>query len=190
MPQWLVQDSSAVYLLLGLAALGLGVGWWVRQERRYALGLGVVLLLMLAVFLFNRFVVTDHEQLVQSVEDMAGSVQTKDVNRIFAHISERFKSGGTDKKAFRSWVEYRITGQDMTHLKVWDFEPGKQTGPNKQSIYFLVKAQGEAVPGETFFRCEAFFERDPDGKWRMTGFRLMNPQTEPDKAEDIPLPLR
>lgn len=190
MPTWLVENPTPVYMILGLIALVLAYLWSNERDKKYAIGLAIVLAAIVLVMLVSRFVVTDHERVVLAVQEMAASVKKKDVDRIFSLISDKFDVRGVSKKQFRSRVESRIQRADVTELKVWDFERPKTPPPaGKMAVWFLVKAQGEAVPGESFFRCEAFFVKDPDGQWRLSGFRLMDPQKDPTKADDLPLPL-
>lgn len=190
MPTWLVENPTPVYVILGLAGLLLAYLWSGERDKKYAIGLGVVIAAMILVMLVSHFVVTDHEKVVLAVSEMAASVKKKDVDRIFSLISDKFDVRGLNKKQFRAWVEGHIQRADVTELKVWDFErPKTPPPPGKMVVWFLVKAQGGAVPGESFFRCEAFFVKDADGQWRMSGFRLMDPQKDPTKADDLPLPL-
>src|SRR5262245_25949734 len=122
MPIWLVENPTPVYVILTLAFLGLAFGLWVRQEKKFAAGMAVVLALAVLVRLLDCLVVTDYERAVLNVQEMAGSVKKKDVERIFTMVSDRFEVRGVDKKRFRAWVERRIQGADVTELKVWEFE--------------------------------------------------------------------
>lgn len=190
MPVWLVENPTPVYVILGLAAIVLAYVWWARQENKVLIAVAVVIGLMVLVKLLDVLIVTDQEQVVLAVQDMAGSVQKKDVNRIFGLISEKFHAFGIDKAGFRKWVERRIHDADVTGLKVWDFEPTKEAPqPNQRSILFLVKAEGHEQAGRTFFRCKATFVRDADGQWRLSGCELMSPLLDPEKAEKLSLPL-
>lgn len=190
MPVWLVEHPTPVLVILGLAAIALTYVWCVRQEKKILVAIAVVIGLMVLVKLLDVLIVTDHEKVVLAVQDMAGSVQQKDVNRIFGLISEKFHAFGLDKAGFRKWVERRIHDADVTGLKVWDFEPTKDAPqPNQKSILFLVKAEGDEQAGRTFFRCKATFVRDVDGQWRLSGCELMSPLLDPEKAERLSLPL-
>jgi hypothetical protein len=187
MPRWLVEDPSTVYFVLGLLGLGFAVGWWLKQdERRFLFGLAGVIVLAVVVALLDRFIVTDYEQMVLDVTEMADSVAKKDGARIFTHISDKFQFAGSDKKTFRGWVDDRIKSGDVTELRVWDFE--SVSGDKREAkVRFLVKGrgnQGESPP----YRCIATFALEPDGRWRMTGFELRDGLKDPDKADKIDIP--
>src|SRR5262245_48630629 len=114
MPLWLVEDPSTVYFLLGIAALVFGVLLWIRQERKWLYGIGVIAVLAALVALLDFLIVTDFERMQLNVKEMSGAVAKKDVDRIFSHISDRFQMAGRDKKGFRGWVQDRIKNGDVT----------------------------------------------------------------------------
>ena len=67
-------------------------------------------------------------------------------------------------------------------------QPEVDAAKGTASIQFMVKGDGNWVRGGEFFRCRAFFLRDPDGEWRLSGFELFEPMKDPKLAEPLPLP--
>lgn len=190
MPSWLVEDPTVVYFLLGLAALGLTASWWMTRHRKYAVGAGVAVLLVVLVRLLDYFVVTDQEKIVASIQVMANGVATRDIDGIFAHVSTRFRLQGIDKAGFRRWAEARIRQEDVTSIRVWDFSKGEvDRDRSMATIEFLVKGHGGWVRGGEFFRCKATFLLDPDNEWRLSGFELFQPYQDPGLASPLTIPL-
>lgn len=189
MPRWIVEDPSTVYFILGIAALGLGVALWLRQERKYLYGLGAVLALALLVALLDFLIVTDYERMQLHIKDMAGAVERKDADRIFTHVSDQFRLGGATKSDFRRWVSDRIKNGDITELIVWDFERGDISRDKREAkILFLVKGRGPQLERDKFLLCIATFTLDADGEWRLSTFELRDPIKDPAKADKMPIP--
>lgn len=188
MPSWLVDDPSVVYLLLGVVALGLVAGWWSSRDRRYLIGLGGVALLFLIVLLVSRLVDTDAKRIKRSLDEMAEGVRARSADRIFAHLSSRFRVGHLGKPEFRPVVERYLKSGEVTGMKVWDFEPHTITS-DRATVFFKVKGEGSANFGYEFFNCRAVFVRDPDGQWRLQTFRLYSPQTDPASEESLTFPF-
>lgn len=188
MPSWLVDDPSVLYLLLAVAALGLAAGWWSRRDRRFLIGLGAVAVLFLVVLLVSRLVDTDAKRLQRALTAMAEGVNARNVDRIFAHISDRFRLGSRGKSEFRPVVERYVQTGEVTGMKYWDFEPHEITR-DRATVFFKVKGAGSANFGYEFFNCRAVFVRDPDGQWRLQTFRLYSPQTDPATEESLTLPF-
>ena len=166
MPLWLVEDPSTVYFVLGIAALAFAVLLWIRQERRWLNALVAVAALAALVALLDHFIVTDFERIRLDVKDMADSVAKKDTDRVFTHISDRFRlgTGGGDKKFFRGWVQDRIKGGEVTELVVWDFQRGDISTEKKEGkVLFLVKGRGPQL-NDQYFRVVATFVLEGDGR--------------------------
>ena len=125
MPAWLTEDPSLAYLVLGLLALGSAAAFWVRQDRRFLVGLAAAAVLLLIVLLVSRFVVTDREQIALTVREMAAGVGRRDVNGIFSHISDKFRLGGRDKKAFRQLADAYVANV-VSLLKEAGFQPSER----------------------------------------------------------------
>src|SRR5947209_2972834 len=119
MPSWLIDDPTLVYLLLGLIAFALCVGWWMNRgeepgsmrigawfqslrsrrltrNQTYAFGLAIVFLLAVAVWQIGRLVMTDAKRIRFALQEMSAGVREKNVDKIFKHVSEKFKKNLDD----------------------------------------------------------------------------------------------
>jgi hypothetical protein len=190
MPTWLVDDPTMVFLILGLAALGLGAGWWTTRKRAYALGFGVAVGLIVLVWLLSAFVPTDAKQIERAIRDMGDGVEAKNVEQIFQHISDHFEARGRDKAAFRNYAERFLRTRDAQGVRVWDFTVLDLSRLERRArVQFSVKAAGiEENQGLPFYKCRAAFALEPEGQWRMTQFELFPPTANPDRTDPLPLP--
>ena len=203
MLSWLVDNSTTVYLVLGVAALALVVGWWLSpyedprdrrgrltRKQRCLLGLAVVAVLCAGVWVLDRTVETDHKRLVASIEDMGAGVTARDPDRVFKHIAEEFRYHGYNKSAFRKLAEPHIRSGEVEHVRLWDFET-KDVSREKRTatVKFRVKATGRNLYDDAGYRCVAQFVLDGDGRWRVKGLRFTFPHVDPEKGEELSLPL-
>jgi hypothetical protein len=192
MQNWLLDNFALLILVLSIAALVFAFAWWRTRQRNYGLGaasavalIGLVCLLVyLLPFLFGE---TDSQQIERKIRAMAAAVKTRDLNRIFSHISERFDFHGLDKAAFRRKAVEAINARQVEEVVVWNFERGeiiREQGTG--NVRFMVKARGNFRGSEAGYPCIADFVLDPDGQWRMQGFQIFNPFVESNQPIQIP----
>ncbi|MBY0527516.1 MAG: nuclear transport factor 2 family protein [Gemmataceae bacterium] len=181
MLQKLTDNRSTLFLLLGIAAIVLGMIWVRTRDRRclYGLGgVGAVALVLLLLALFGPE--SDSAQIKRKVNEMAEGVKAKDVDRIFQHISEQFRYRSTDKQEFRQYADAALRRGEVAELRLSnidkvEFLPAKAGEPATASIRFLAKPIAPGGDFDRIFRVEAIFIRDPDGQWRLKDFLLRNP---------------
>lgn len=177
MVDWLFEGHLSVTLLLAAVLAVLLWLWWKRRTSSLLLAAaGVVLVLMLYLAL-DRLVETDREQIRHRIEDLAGGVQARDLDRVFQYISEQFKSaGGRDKKQLRELARQHLQSGDG--LEVWDItceeRPARDRGMVRVSFLFKVHSNRGDVP-ELPFRCEATFDFHPEQGWRLRSTRVLDP---------------
>lgn len=185
MPRILAEDPTPVYVLLGLTSLVLLALLWSTRQGKYAVGIGVAVFLAFLVWLLDFLIVTDHEHMVLNVQTMARSVAARDLDSVFGHISEDFLYHDRDKQAFRKTAESVLNTWDIRDIKVWDFQSEEASRSSRQGrLVFKVKVK--EAGGEGFYRCRTEFILDPDGRWRLKGFKLYNPFVETEQEITIP----
>jgi hypothetical protein len=186
---WLFEGRTNVYLILGVATAVLLALWWRDRKRHWLAGVLGVLFLAGGYYLLSRVVQTPRKEVQRAVEEMAAAVKARDVDRIMSHVSEQFRHGGLDKPAFRQKVESALAQGVVGEVQVWDFkfpqeQPGGEGGPLR--VVFEAKPFGGRASGSEFFRVEADFVRDPDGRWRMKTFQVFHPFINTKQPLDVP----
>jgi hypothetical protein len=195
---WLFEGRPAVYVALAAAAVVLFVAWWQTRKRYWLYATAAFVALAGLYFLLDRLVETDREQIVRKVNEMAAGVRERNVDRIFANVSEHFRLNNSDRAAFRQFAERALRTGEVTDITVWDFQFPEDfrarvrrtgtTGPPELDgarVSFMVKPQGPRL-GAPFFRCDATFVRGPDGQWRLFGFQLFQPGVDSNQPVQIP----
>ena len=198
MSDWLFEGRPTVYVILAAAAVLLFVAWWQTRKRPWLYATVAFLALIGLYFLLDRLVETDREQIVRKVEEMSAGVRERNVERIFANVSEQFRLNNQNRATFRAFAEQAIRRGQVTEVKAWDFQFPDDfrtkvrrtgtTGPQELDaarVAFTVKPEGPGL-GAPFFRCEATFVRDPDGQWRLFTFQLFQPGVDSNQPFQIP----
>jgi ketosteroid isomerase-like protein len=210
MPSWLLDDPTTVLFVLALLALALGVLWWVRRGDDYgkkklswikalkarrltlnqccAMGLTLIGFLAAVILLLYFFVDTPNKRIERAIREMARGVREQNVDRVFAHVSDRFTLMGQGKESYRGVVARYFQNGTITDISAWDLEEARLTEDKREAtIQFKVKPKGTMTSG-VGYRCEARFVRDPDGQWRLQTFRVFMPQDDPSKKAQVIYP--
>lgn len=195
------EGRSSVYVVLALAGLGLLVLWWQTRKRSFLLALAAVALLAGLHFLLDRFVETDHEQVIRKLQEMAAGVKSRNVNAILTHVSDRFQAdtqgvGSMDKAQLRGYIEMVFQHRLVDDLSVWDFRfpPSDPAPPNPDSVSrsdilyveFFAKPTGGFAANTPHFLCKAHFVREAGNQWRLHDFQYFNPFIDTNRPLSLP----
>jgi uncharacterized membrane protein (Fun14 family) len=185
---WLIDHANLVYILLGIVALGFVTAWWLNKRVKF-LAYALLPLALIGLFwLFTRMVVTDQQQIRQHVEAMAEDVVNQDADRLFRHVSARFKYHGMDRKQMNDAVAralklHKVGGAFISNYAPIDID----RGAGKAKVAFLVKVDDLSGNMVFFARCEAAFVLE-DAEWKLSGVEFFNPVANQDQPMAIPLP--
>src|SRR5262245_65828281 len=119
MNNWLADSAPFVYVLAGTAALTLGVIWSRTRRGWFLVGTGVLGLLVGGTYLLRALYPSDSEQIAHVVQDMSAALQARNMDRIFAHISDSFSFHRHAKPEFRRLREEVLRRRDVTDCLVW-----------------------------------------------------------------------
>jgi hypothetical protein len=179
---WLFEGRTSVYLVLivlgGVVVLQWArVGFPIVQETRTRpprrrLALLPILLVLIALLagaynLLDRLVETRREQITRKLQEMAAAVKARNVDHIFAHVSEQFNVQGMNRAAFRGYVETAIENRWADELVLW----GDQFPDDSGGVNFFAKPKGPRLQ-DTAFGVRGRFVLDSDGQWRLQGFEV------------------
>ena len=189
---WLFDSNWQVYLVLALAGVAFAL-LWSKFGKKYAIGLGVVVVLFAAYLVLQFIVETASNQMKRRVQDIAGSVEKKQINSVLErNLSDDFHAGRYDKKGFIDKAQSLADSYGVDSVEVWDFElveidrekrTAKFTFRVKPKIkdhetpWYLVKAVFVMTPKESWWQKE---------EWKMQSFQYFNAVADSEKPLDIP----
>src|SRR5919201_997944 len=102
MINWFIDPSPAFYLLLLVIGLVLLAAWTRTRKRKFLVLLAADVALGVAVFVLDFSFESDREEGVRKIDEAARSIEARDLDRFFRHVSDRFRYGTSDKAKFRS----------------------------------------------------------------------------------------
>jgi hypothetical protein len=175
---WLFEGRPSVYIALAGVAVLLLILWWQRRKRGLLFAAVFVAALIGVYAVLDVSVETDREQIVRKINAMIAAVNAHKLDDAFIHISDQFRSAqGKSKAELRAAAEMFLKQKIVESVKIWDItmpeQPSREHPPAR--VFFSVKASGvqEFAPAD----CDATFDFDPQHGWRLSGFRLLVPQT-------------
>lgn len=89
----LFEDPLYIYFTLGGAWLVLGAIWWERRSRKWAMTLLIPLVLGGAVALVEHLVVTDREQMVNAVHEIAADIERGKLDMAELYLDDQWTQG-------------------------------------------------------------------------------------------------
>jgi hypothetical protein len=187
MPYWLVEGNLTLYFLLACAEVILLALWWRTRKRKYAVGAGVVALLIVGVFVLDRAVESDREQMVRKTYEVTEAVTAGHIDRAFERVSDSFQYGSVNKDSFRQFAMTTRQSGRVTSVTVWDVTPVEVSREARRGVVefpFKVRGSFGETPPNYFARVT--FTLDPDGQWRVKTFDIFNSLTESKSPVTIP----
>jgi hypothetical protein len=188
---WLVDNAFWFYGLLILAALVLGLLWWVHRRREFLIALAVVGAVALALWFLCRLVVTDRQQLVNNITEMADAVVDHRPDDVVKHLAENFDFPALNRTVTKSQVRDAIKSAvehyGIDGIRVWDFkvtEVSRSDGRAKVEFFCRVSLSSG---GDQMFLCRSRFILE-NGNWRMKAIDFYNPIVKTDQPVQFNLP--
>ncbi len=193
LPEWLFEGRITIYTLLAVCLVFLLFVWKQTPRKGYLVACVVLLALIGLYFLLDVLVQTDKEQITHAFREMSAGVQTRNIDRIFANVSDTYNRHGMNKSAFKAAADGVIRGRQVDEVKVWafEFEPDykrKESAADERENLAKVSfmAKPVASDGISIYRVEAVMHRDSDGKWRMQSWDVFDPYRNETRPLGVP----
>jgi hypothetical protein len=189
---WLFDNRWIIGVLLCVALAALGTAWWRTRKKQYAIGAGLVLLLLAVYVVLAFFIETSSQQMERRVRDMAASVERKDIRATLEkHLADGFHFGQYDKKGFIDKAQQLRDGFGVDKVTVWNFTL-VEIDRDKGTAKFHFNAKPITSQETPFYLVKAVFVMKPKEKWsdreewRMQSFEFFNPVA--DSNSPLPIP--
>jgi hypothetical protein len=185
MPDWLAEPDSTLLLALAAVAVCLVAAWWQTRRRQWLIAAAVFAVAAGLLFLFDRLYQSDREQIAGQLQTMAAAVPGRDLDRIFAQVSDSFANERfSNKRGFREYCDSRVQRFGVREVVVWDVQTTEMNeARDHATVTFRFKVHAEVSRGE-FFLCRSVWLKEPDGRWRLKSFSVF-----PPTGFDAPLPI-
>lgn len=180
---WLFEDPWPVIWIAGAVIALLSVGYYHSRHRGVLAAIIGVLFLASACLLVEQLVVTEREQVEQTLREGAAAVKRNDLAAVLALIAP-------EATAMRSSVQTILPTLDVTDagvggdLKIEIQHAGPQptaTAAFTGRITINSRTSGERLPHETYFRHFTVQLRKEGDRWLMTGYEANDPPRPGEK---------
>lgn len=186
MPTFLSDPPAFLYAILGVIALVLGARAARHQRFKEIWPFLVSLLLVVAVFLCDKFFESPREVASRKISEMATATYGKNKNDFLRHVSDSFKHKGLDKKGLGALTD-QLSGYDVKGIECWELTKAnfKQIDDKTVEQGFLMQPSGYP---QYIHYCVGTFRKEADGDWKMTTFKLYDPlQRTNGDEKNIPI---
>lgn len=180
---WLVDNAIALYVLFGIAAVGLLLIWRNNRQAKYLAFTAGVLALIGLVWLATQLIDSDSKQLENNVNAMALAVKDGKVDDLFKHISNDFRYKEKDRDLMYAAVQLAMAANRITDVKIKNFRVDELSRDKKfAKTWFRVYASSkEDLPP---FVTQADFVLEGD-QWKLKAMRFYNPMVNQDQEVDL-----
>ena len=172
MTYWLTENSTVpmitgailVVILLFMAFSGRD-----RLLAYAALGIGV---LTIATVICERVIVTDQEEVTQTLHILADHVANNDTDAILGYISKK-----VPKLATRAASDMDLVNFESCRLLGTNYFIGPESGNKLAEICFVVVVSGTAKQGHgtANFKVTLNLEEESDGNWKILDYQRSSP---------------
>ena len=174
MPTALSDPTTALYTILAAITLVLGIIALRRQKRSDLINFAIPAVALIALFIIDRMVESPREQIVKNIEEMETATQTKKLDDVFKHVSDKFEYKSLDKKGLRDKAAMAESVPNWQGIKVPDDSIKRdgfvQKGDTAEQKFDVMPL---GFPGNEYrYECIATFKNE-GGQWRLTGCKFM-----------------
>jgi len=165
---WLVDNFALVTFVLAAIAVGCFAYAWSTGRGRY-LAVGLVPVALIAiVWLLGRFVVSDQQKILNSLEAMRHGVEVGDFEEVFRHISDQFRADGRTGEEYAGVLKSALRGKRFD-IRIWD-QQVERKNENAADCFFNFRADHDGAM-VAMNSAKGEFVKEA-GTWKLKGFEV------------------
>lgn len=180
---WVLEEPLYIVIVGVLAVLMLGFAWYQVQWRGLLYAILGVIIITVALLVIERWVVTDAEQVKDTLHKIARAVEHNDLDEVLQYAA----AGATEVRAqaCAELPRYRVNEVDIKrNLEV---TIDHDVSPPQANVTFNVVVDGVENSLHAKFHVPRFVEMvfvQQDGKWRVLSYQHWSPE------QSVKLPLQ
>lgn len=165
MKSFFLEDPTTLYVIFGLAAAALLLGWHYRRQKILRKLAIVPVLLAGGVFALDAAVVTDREELHRDIRRLAELVRTRQVAAALEYLDPNYRGFRGDRQGIAQAVSNDSRVDDVEEIRLANFSVdvhGRQATMRVQSV---LKISG-SYSGTYALNWTLYWIKRPEG-WRI-----------------------
>ena len=191
MPTFLSDPSPTLYLILGVITVVLGVLALRSKRKRETIAFVIFALLLVGPFVCDKLFDSPREHSIKTMKQIQDASAAKNWDVAFGQISDSFRYNGPtgdaniDKKKLRAML-HGVEPMIEKGLFFRDFHRDDFRMINETHLEMGFSAGAVGIPQSNRF-VVGIFVLDPDGEWRLQGFRIYeSAQSRDGQEQGIP----
>ena len=187
MPTFLSDPPQWLYLVLGGFVVITGAITTRKQDRRAVIPFGVAALLLLVVFLIDRFFESPREEASRRVFMMSLAADAKNPDAFVEHLADKveIQSKPATREEVRKSGFWQLLRQWEVHVAVWNFSRDDVNVIDDNTVEIGFMAKGESGSKQVPVYGRATFKKQSDGSFKLTAFKATDPMNRTNTV-DIP----
>jgi hypothetical protein len=173
---WLVEDPTFVLIAAGLAVVGLAISFFQTGRGLYLIWIGAVLFVMLLLLLIERYVVTDREQVEETLYAAAAALEANDLEATLSYVSPTADLLQGDIRGRMRSVEFEDT--EISDLAI-ELSPSESPPRAHASFLGRVDFKMSNLPFERIIRRVTVELTWEDDRWLVHSYKLTAPHIQP-----------
>jgi len=172
-------ESPLLIIISALVLLLIIYYFWTQTRLKWILHLmAAIALIAIGLVIIERIVVTDREAIKTTLTDLAGRVETNDVDGALSYFAQSAKA--TRDRAAREMPGYKFRSCRIMNFQ--DFEPNADTGLKTCEVTFIVRvdvvAPTFAWDGPAVRTVTLTLQKEPSGAWKVLNYSHYDPRSK------------
>jgi len=178
MSTWFTENPIGVYLVLAVLAGLMSLVFFTSGRVKHLVGVILCLLLGVGVWLIDTLVVTDREAIQQRSLALAAAIDRGDLATLEELISADYDPPPSGKAAIMARAKRYFLPGERRYVRFSQMGVLFGRDANRATLRCNASAGGNFgtfhVDPPYLGTMELFFQKEADGKWRVTGFKVYN----------------
>ncbi len=160
-----LEDPTTLYVILGVAMLGLLLGWHYRRQKILLKLAALPILLAGGLFILDAAVMTDREELHRDIRNLAERVEARQIDGALEYLDPNYRGFRGDREGLANAIRVDSRMDDLEEIRIGNFSVdvhGRQATMRVQSV---LKVSG-SYAGTYALNWTLYWIKRPEG-WRI-----------------------
>ncbi len=185
---WLVDNASGIYILIGMCAAGLATLAWLNRQTRFVYYTLGVLGFLGVLWLIANYIPSDRRQIEENVHAMKDALVARKPEELMKHISEDFRYRKAKRDQLADHAQGLAHGHRIRSVRIYKFVVDELSRDKKfAKTRFRVTAWPHGSDQPFIFSVQAEFVLEGE-QWLLKTVRFYQAFFDEEREVDLPVP--